>query len=219
MINKNNSAIILLVILLTLTGCQKNSLPSLAFMLKKTEPAPKAYPDLKIALVDFLPLPDSAKFQLPINRKVMTSEFHSSEDEPDYGKGYFIPEEYQDIILNNIKSWAAVKKINLTSFEELKGIEPKEFDLVILGRTISAKVSDSAMIKVELLVLDGSDFRLLQRRIISHEESKRQSDPIHTPIHFIGEHNDNFCVQRTLLSVTAHHLSEKIFATAFEGRM
>ncbi|WP_320173180.1 hypothetical protein [Maridesulfovibrio sp.] len=218
MTNKPLLILLLFSLLFSVTGCQKNVFNSLRISHQNTIPDEKLYPDIKIAIVNFLPLPDSSRFKLPVNKKVMTAEFYCAEDEPDYDNGYFIPEEYMEIFHNNLKIWAEVNHINLNFFENLHGISKNNFDLIILGRIITASVSDSAILKVEILILDGNDFKLLRRSILSHEESKRQSDPIHTPVHFIGEHNENFCIQRTLLSVTALHLSEKIFATALEGR-
>ncbi len=217
-ISHQKAALNLLLILMlscSFYGCKKN-ISTLSFSTSKQEVPSAEYPKIKVALIDFMPLPNVNRFKYPVNKKVMTREFYCAEKDPVYKKGYFIPKEYRRIIRENIQFSAQLQDIDLTVHNSLTGIVKGRYGLVITGRIINAKVSDLALIEIELLVLDGTTFQLLHRTKISHTESRRQSDPIHTPIHFIGEHEKDFNEQRTLLSYTAHMLAYKIFEKSFE---
>jgi len=170
---------------------------------QKAETAPEPPPDLEVAVVEFLPMPESVLNKTPVNEKVLTGEFHSDAEEVDFDKGYLVPHEYLSIIHENIRTAAALRDLNLVVLSSLGGIKPGAYDVIVLGMVTQAQVDDDASVSLNVRLLDGNSFVTLETITIANDEGKMLGNPLHEPVHFIGEHEQDCQNQRTLLSYAA----------------
>ncbi|WP_462324896.1 hypothetical protein [Desulfoplanes sp.] len=174
-------------------------------------------PCIKIAIVSPLPLPDAVRYSKKSHDKDLTGEFYSDETELDFASGYFIPNEYLFIIRQNINAAAKLRKIQLDIHKSLNDIEIDKYDLVVFVSILEAKVASKARLRLEAKIIDGKTFIPLRTILVEKYEYKRLKDPLHKPVHFIGEHKRDFQNRRTLFSHTAFLCSQELLDQIMNG--
>lgn len=174
-------------------------------------------PCIKIAIVSPLPLPDAVRYSKKSNDKDLTGEFYSDETELDFASGYFIPNEYLFIIRQNISAAAKLKKLQLDIHNSLNKIEINKYDVIVFISILEAKVASKAKLRLEAKIIDGKTFTPLRTILVEKYEYKHLKDPLHKPVHFIGEHNRDFQSRRTLFSHTAFLCSQELLAQIVDG--
>lgn len=200
-----------------LAGCKaKNGKWDLSFTKKTTQEVVRA-PDIKVAMISPLPLPDSVRTMAPPHEKALTGEFFSNEEELNYSDGYFIPNEYLFIIRKNIGIAAELRKLQMDTRDSLGGIEQGEYDVIVFPAIIQAKVDSDATVGLEAKLIDGNTFLPLRTVVIEKQEYKYLSDPLHEPVHFIGKHERDFQNQRTLFSYTAYLCAQDLIDEILKG--
>ncbi len=208
---------LLCCVFISLTGCKaKIGNWNLDFAQKPTRENIQA-PDIKVAMISPLPLPDSVRTLKDPHAKALTGEFYSNEDELDYSDGYFIPKEYLFIIQKNIGIAAELRKLQMDTLDSLGGIEPGEYDVIIFPAVTQAKVDSEATVGLEVKLVDGQTFLPLRTVVIEKQEYKYLSDPLHEPVHFIGKHERDFQNQRTLFSYTAYLCAQDLIDEIVKG--
>ena len=179
---------VMLITLISLTAC-KTLTGALDFDLgigQKAEVIPDSPPDIEVAVIEFLPMPESVRSSAPVNDKVLTGEFHSDAEEVDFDKGYLVPHEYLAIIHENIRTAATLRNLNLVVLDSLGGIKPGAYDIIVLGMVTQAQVDDDASVSLNIRLLDGNSFVTWETITIAHDEDKMLGNPLHEPVHFIG---------------------------------
>jgi len=174
-------------------------------------------PDIKVAMISPLPLPDSKRLMAEPHDKVLTGEFYSSEEGLNYSDGYFIPKEYLFIIRKNIGIVAELRELEMDIHESLVGIEQGEYDMIVFPAVTQARVDSEASVSLEVKLVDGNTFLPLRTVIVEKQEHKYLSDPLHEPVHFIGKHERDFQNQRTLFSYTAYLCAQDLINEIVKG--
>ncbi len=147
-------ATLFICLMTLLVGC-KAPMGTLSQSSAKKQPAP---PELRVAMVAFLPLAIEVRDEEAPHDKVLTGEFHEDEEVLRYADGYFVPHEYQHIINENIRIEAALRSLNLKQYPSLPGIMKGAYDIIILGAVRQARVTNKAQVILDIRLYDGETF-------------------------------------------------------------
>lgn len=220
-------AVLVLSLLLPLGGCKaelgklgKLDLSALDFKTPKVEDKqeePVVIPEIRVAMIAPLPLPDSVTNELRKHDKVLTGEFHSNSEAISYSSGYFIPKEYLFIIRKNIDIAAEMRQLELVNHETLGGIESGEYDIIVIPAVTRAKVDSAAHIALEAKLIDGKTFLPIRTVVVDEQVEERFGDPLQAPIHFVGSHKKDMQNQRALFSLTAYECAQALIDQIVKG--
>lgn len=221
-------AVLVVCLFLPLGGCKaemgklgKLDLSALDFKKKGkeevAEEAPVVTPDIRVAMIAPLPLPRRVRNEKRPHEHVLTGEFHSHTDGVSYSQGYFIPHEYLHIIRKNIDIAANMRKLKLVNHENLGGIEPGEYDIIVFPAVTQARVDSAATIGIRAKLIDGGTFLPIRTVVVEERVEERLDDPLQTPVHFVGNHKRDMQNQRTLFSVTAFECAQSLVEQIIKG--
>lgn len=216
-------------VLLALGGCKaemgklgKFDLSALDFRKEKQveeeKPAePEVVPTITVAMLAPLPLPRAVSHEQKLHEKVLTSEFHSDANPVSYDTGYFIPREYLHIIQRNIDIAAEMRTLSVVHKETLGGIEPGDYDLIVMTAVTQARVDSAATIGLKAKIIDGKTFLPVRTIVVEEQMEERLDDPLQSPIHFVGSHMRDMQNQRTLFSQTAFECAKSLVDEIITG--
>ncbi|MDM8539834.1 hypothetical protein QUF90_01975 [Desulfococcaceae bacterium HSG9] len=185
----------------------------------ESNPAKSTNKQLKVVIIDFLPLPDSN--QTNRHPLVFTGEYYSTSANLAKGEGLFIPNEYLNMMHSTLSTvlemnGISVKLIPRSEIEKILEFSP---DFVIFGavKKVSVKTNikkgeaNDSYLSLHFNLFEGKTFKLLDKKAIevtvSHFETPFM---INEPVHIVGHHGRNFHFQRVLINTSIYAASLNI---------
>ena len=173
----------------------------------------------KIAVVQFLPLPDGhAAGKIP-HRRVFTDEIISTTSQTSTVTGDFVPVDYLEIINNNLKGLGFYYGLPIKIYQNI-GAVPDDAALIVLGAVKTFFVGKIAEVNMAVRLLDGKTYKLLKEASLKKTYGAMADIPFipNMPVHTVGNHANNFHPQRVVLNLATHacmiellqHINEEI---------
>ena len=166
----------------------------------------------KITIVKFLPLPLKLSNNMVPHERVFTNEFYSLEPTSKKFDGIFIPNNYLDIINDNLKVLNYRHKLRIEIVDSVATI-PADSDYILFGAVQEFCVdSKQAKVSLNIQLLKGMNLETITNKVFSKSLEKTTNTPqgVNKPMHMIGEHKDNFHEDRSLLNIATYMSLVKI---------
>lgn len=156
----------------------------------------------RIAVVQFLPLP----YNMPISphERVFTGEFYSENPGDSGAAGWFIPENYLEMINTNLLAARDLYGLRLDIVKNIAEV-PADANLIVLGAVRSFRAGSDASVALTIRLLRGGTHKPIRSLTIENSVSG-QDVPYRRnfPIHTVGDHAYDFHPQRVLLNSATH---------------
>ncbi len=158
----------------------------------------------KIAVINFLPLPDPLPNGLVLNERVFTKEFYSKNPkEKDYN-GIFIPANYLELIHNSVLIAKKVHGLDIQIVSSLSEI-PKDMDYIVFGAVREFSCSNTiASLDLRIEIVNGKSLEVIKEINLKKSVPAKEKLPVVYPVHVIGASGKDFNNQRRLLAVLAY---------------
>lgn len=166
----------------------------------------------KITIVKFLPLPHKLPNNMVPHERVFTNEFYSQKPTDKKIDGIFIPNNYLDIINDNLKVINHRHKLKIEIVDSVATI-PDDSDYILFGAVQEFYVDNKqAKVSLNIQLLKGINLECITNKVFSKSLDKTSDTPqgVNKPMHMIGEHKDNFREDRSLLNITTYMSLVKI---------
>jgi len=178
----------------------------------------------KITIVKFLPLPLKLSNNMVPHERVFTNEFYSQEPTSKKFDGIFIPNNYLDIINDNLKVLNYRHKLKIEIVDSVATI-PADSDYILFGAVQEFYVDNKqAKVSLNIQLLKGINLECITNKVFSKSLDKtRNTRPsylrvslrpthqgVNKPLHMIGDHKDNFHEDRSLLNIATYMSLVKI---------
>jgi len=163
---------------------------------------------IKVAVLDFFPLPTKFYAEAIEDKDVFTGEVYKH---PKYGQ-ILVPSNYLDIIQRNISVLGQMQALDIRLIESPNNI-PADTDYLVIGNVTKFHASgNKAQVSLNAQIVDMQDLSvraslLLNAQAPAHAFHLSPAQPIHT----VGEHGDDFHGLRTLLNHTCYQSLQKLF--------
>lgn len=175
-----------------------------AYQIDDITPSP-ALKHAKIAVVQFLPLPDcTASGKIP-HERVFTNEIITKNPESTEIAGDFVPVDYLNIINANLKGLAAYYGLSFIICQNI-GAVPDDADFIVLGAVKKFQVGKRVEIGIDIRLLEGRTCNVREQTVLQNTYGDVAHIPFipNHPIHTVGRHANNFHPQRVLLNRAAN---------------
>jgi len=160
---------------------------------------------VKIVFVKFMPLPYKLPGGMMPHERVFTNELYSHKPTEAQPEGKFIPNNYLEIINENLEVVKTLYGLKLQVVNSVADI-PLDADYIVFGTIQDFSCTErNTSISVNILLLKGKSFD--QIKITKVQKSLEKGNIpliVNHPLHTIGSHGSNFLPQRSLLSMISY---------------
>ncbi|OGP32450.1 MAG: hypothetical protein A2073_05900 [Deltaproteobacteria bacterium GWC2_42_11] len=158
----------------------------------------------KIAVLNFLPLPDKLPDKLLPHERVFTGEFYSPKPKDIKFEGVFMPANYQEILASSIKIIKKVYGLDIRVVSSISEI-PKNTNYIIFGAVKGFNCSDDkAVVDLNIQIIDGKTYEVVKTFPIKKSATLNEKLSVSQPIHVVGSAGRDFHQQRSLLSALSY---------------
>ncbi|MBF0398654.1 MAG: hypothetical protein HQK78_17900 [Desulfobacterales bacterium] len=185
---------------------------SLIIPFDKALAQPLLISSTNIAIVQFGPLPSKAAWKYSANERVFTNELFSLEPKNLFSKGYFIPQEYINIINSAFQQKAQIEGLKLCIVPDIGNLESCTPEIVVFGIVERASSDKGAILVIKVSVLNTQSLKKVTSTLQTQFDKVEIPYIVESPIHTIGNHGGNFHPQRNMIFLAALDCASQLFA-------